>query len=99
VAAAVAENQVSGRRMAGYVATRTIRQLGFLDLNAQSPIRPAGCIPGSVAKECGGNALRRFYDAAHGNRISATSLITPIANMHYDALQTTLKHRFSLSMD
>jgi hypothetical protein len=80
---------------AGYVGTRTIRQLGFLDLNAQSPIGPAGCVPGSAAHECGGNASRPFYDAVHGNRISATSLITPIANMHYDALQTTLKHRFS----
>ncbi|HKX00196.1 MAG TPA: TonB-dependent receptor [Bryobacteraceae bacterium] len=79
---------------AGYVATRTIRQLGFLDLNAQSPILPVGCIPGSADHECGGNASRLFYDAAHDKRIAATSLITPIANNHYDGLQATLKHRF-----
>jgi hypothetical protein len=80
---------------AGYVATRSIRQLGFLDLNAQSPIAPAGCVPGSLTEECGGNASRPFYDAAHDYRIAATSLITPVANNHYDSLQTTLKHRFT----
>ena len=79
---------------AGYVATRTIRQLGFQDLNAQSPLRPAGCVPGDPANECGGNASRPFYDAVHQNRTAATSLIAPIANTHYDALQTTLKHSF-----
>jgi hypothetical protein len=79
---------------AGYVATRTIRQLGFLDLNAESPIAPAGCVPGSQAAECGGNASRPFYNARYGNRIAATSLITPVANNHYDALQTKLTHRF-----
>ena len=79
---------------AGYVATRTIRQLGFLDLNAESPVGPAGCVPGSSTAECGGNASRPFYDAAHQNRIAATSLITPTANNHYDALQTTLTHHF-----
>jgi hypothetical protein len=79
---------------AGYVATRTIRQLGFLDLNAQSPIAPAGCTPGSLDNECGGNASRTFYNPAYGNRTAATSLITPIANNHYDALQTKLSRRF-----
>ena len=79
---------------AGYVATRTIRQLGFLDLNAESPIGPLGCVQGSSTAECGGNASRPFYDAAHQNRIAATTLITPTANNHYDALQTTLGHHF-----
>ena len=79
---------------AGYVATRTIRQLGFLDLNVESPIAPAGCIPGSAAAECGGNASRPFYTPAYGDRTAATSLITPVANNHYDALQTKLTHRF-----
>src|SRR6266566_4062837 len=37
---------------AGYVASRTIRQLGTLNLNVGSPILPAGCATGS----CGGNA-------------------------------------------
>lgn len=75
---------------AGYVATRTIRQLGFLDLNAEDPSSPAGCVPGG----CGGNASRPFYSNLYGDRTAATSLITPVANNHYDALQTTLKHRF-----
>jgi hypothetical protein len=79
---------------AGYVATRSIRQLGFLDLNVESPIAPTGCVPGSATAGCGGNASRPFYDAAHDNRIATTSIITPIATIHYDALQTKLDHRF-----
>jgi hypothetical protein len=79
---------------AGYVATRTIRQIGFLDLNVESPVGPTGCVAGSATGGCGGNASRPFYDAAHSLRTAATSLITPIANNHYDALQTTLNHRF-----
>ncbi len=75
---------------AGYVATRTIRQIGFLDLNVETPGGPAGCTPGN----CGGNASRPFYSALYGNRTAATSLITPIANNHYDSLQTKLNHRF-----
>jgi hypothetical protein len=90
------EKQFAGNwvAQAGYVATRTIRQLGFLDLNAESPIAPAGCIPGSTKAQCGGNASRPFYNPAYGNRIAATSQITPVANNHYDALQTKLTHRF-----
>ena len=80
---------------AGYVATRTIRQLGFLDLNVESPIAPAGCVPGSSSAECGGNVSRPFYDAAHDYRTASTSLITPVANNHYDALQAELSHRFT----
>ncbi|HZQ54831.1 MAG TPA: TonB-dependent receptor [Bryobacteraceae bacterium] len=79
---------------AGYVATRTIRQLGFQDLNVESPIAPAGCTPGSSTHECGGNASRPFYNAFYGNRTSTTSIVTPIANNHYDSLQTKLGHRF-----
>jgi hypothetical protein len=81
---------------AGYVATRTIRQLGYLDLNVESPIGPADCVVGSSSSSlgCGGNASRPFYNAAYGNRTAATSLITPVANSHYDALQTKLDHRF-----
>jgi Carboxypeptidase regulatory-like domain/TonB dependent receptor-like, beta-barrel len=80
---------------AGYVATRSIRQLGFLNLNAESPVGPYGCVPGDPAQECGGNASRAFYNAAYGYRTAATSLITPIANNHYDALQSKLSHRFN----
>jgi hypothetical protein len=79
---------------AGYVATRTIRQLGYQDLNVESPIAPAGCLPGSSTEECGGNASRPFYTAAYDNRTATTSLITPVANNHYDSLQTKLDHRF-----
>lgn len=79
---------------AGYVATRTIRQLGYLDLNVQSPIAPAGCVPGSPTAECGGNVSRPLYDTAHDFRTAVTSLITPVANNHYDSLQTNLTHRF-----
>lgn len=79
---------------AGYVATRTIRQIGFLDLNVESPVGPVGCIQGAATGGCGGNASRPFYDATHDFRTAATSLITPAANNHYDALQTKLNHRF-----
>ena len=90
------EKQLPGEwvAQAGYVATRTIRQLGFLNLNAQNPLGPAGCTPGSLANECGGKASQPFNDATHDFRTAATSLITPVANYHYDGLQTTLKHRF-----
>ena len=80
---------------AGYVATRSIRQLGYLDLNAETPIGPYGCVPGSSTQECGGNASRAFYNADYGYRLASTSLITPVANNHYDALQTKLSHRFN----
>ncbi|MGH9351972.1 MAG: hypothetical protein ACRD2G_07420, partial [Terriglobia bacterium] len=80
---------------AGYVATRTIRQLGFLNLNAESPIAPAGCVPGSATAECGSDASRPFYNAAYGFRKAETSLVTPIANNLYDGLQTRLTHRFA----
>ena len=42
------EKQLPGAwvAQAGYVATRTIRQLGFLDLNVESPIAPAGNVDG-----------------------------------------------------
>lgn len=94
---------------AGYVGTRTINQLGFQDLNAESPIGPAGCVPGSSGKtECGGHASQPYnynslvHDACPsgatikiGCRTGVTSLITPIANSRYDALQTTLHHRFA----
>ena len=93
---------------AGYVATRTVHQLGFLDLNVETPIGPTGCIPGSSGStECGGHASQPFYynygtsactDLAStdpGCRQASTNIVTPIANMHYDALQTQLKHQFA----
>jgi len=94
---------------AGYVATRTIRQIGFQDLNVETPIGPSGCVVGSSGStECGGHASQPFYynygnssactslsSTDPGCRQAATSIVTPIANMHYDALQTTLKHQFA----
>jgi Carboxypeptidase regulatory-like domain len=88
---------------AGYVATRTVNQLGFQDLNVESPIAPGGCTPGN----CGGHASQPFYynvgtaactgvaSIAPGCRQASTNIIAPISNMHYDALQTQLKHQFA----
>lgn len=75
----------------GYVATRTVNQLGILNLNVGSPDLPAGCTPG----KCGGNASLPFNIAQYGNRIAGTGLITPITNDHYDSLQATLTHHFA----
>ncbi|TAM82748.1 MAG: hypothetical protein EPN47_08840 [Acidobacteria bacterium] len=89
---------------AGYVATRTIRQLGFQDLNVETPIGPAGC---TVGTNCGGLAsLPFFYNYASGGcsnvastdpgcRRASTNIVAPIGNMHYDSLQTTLRHQFA----
>src|SRR5690242_17484821 len=91
---------------AGYVATRSVRQLGYIDMNAETPIGPAGCVPGSKAAECGGRpsqALNFNYATCPsdtgttllGCRQGTTSIITPIGNNHYDSLQTQLEHRFA----
>jgi TonB dependent receptor-like, beta-barrel len=94
---------------AGYVGTRTVRQLGFQDLNVETPIGPAGCVPGSTGStECGGHVSQAFYynygnsaictsldSTAPGCRQASTNIVTPIANMHYDALQSQLKHQFA----
>ena len=88
----------------GYVATRTIRQIGFQDINAETPIGPAGC---TVGVDCGGHASQPFNYAsattgcsgsnsnALGCRTGVTSIIAPIANNHYDALQSVLRHQFA----
>ena len=91
---------------AGYVATRTIRNLGFQDLNYETIIGPTGCIPGSSGStECGGHASQAFYynygnctsvaSTDPGCRQASTNIVAPIANMHYDALQSQLKHQFA----
>lgn len=87
------EKQLSGGWLAqaGYVASRTVNQLGILNLNVGSPILPPGCVPGT----CGGNASLPFYNAAYGNRTAVTSIITPITNNHYDSLQASLMHYFA----
>ena len=91
---------------AGYVATRSVRQLGYIDTNAESPIAPVGCVPGLKAAECGGHASQALnYNSAScpkdtgttliGCRQGVTSIITPIGNNHYDSLQAQVNHRFA----
>jgi hypothetical protein len=92
---------------AGYVASRTINQLGILNLNVGSPILPAGCDP-IVLENCGGNASLPFDQMARvagvctsiatttpGCRTAAMGDVTAITNNHYDSLQTSLSHRFA----
>ena len=93
---------------AGYVASRTIRQLGTLNLNVGSPVLPEGCTPGA----CGGNASLPFGNLALSNKSTAdcpdgfastnlgcrtqgTGIITPLTNNHYDSLQASLTHHFA----
>lgn len=93
---------------AGYVASRTIRQLGTLNLNVGSPILPAGCNP--AKGNCGGNASLPFdyngsnkaictstASSALGCRTQGTGVITPLTNNHYDSLQASLTHHFAQS--
>lgn len=63
-----------------YVATRTVRQLGYLDLNA-------GQIPGA------GNAGRPYFQTI--GRTTGTQVFTPIGHSQYDALQAQLNRRFA----
>jgi hypothetical protein len=65
---------------AGYVANRTVRQTGTLDLNA-------GQVPGA------GNVGRPFFDSFR--RTVQTALVTPIGHTKYNSLQTQLSRRFS----
>ena len=64
----------------GYVATRTVRQLGFLDINA-------GQIIG--AGEDGRPLLTRF------GRTAATVLLQPVGSGQYDSMQAQLQRRFA----
>ncbi len=64
---------------AGYVATRSINQVGFAELNA-APIN-------------GGNTGR--FLAQKFGRTAETRLVTPIGNSMYDGLQTSLERRFA----
>lgn len=64
---------------AAYVATRSVNQLGVLDMN--------------VGQLGGGNASRPL-NVLFG-RTAATEFVQPVGNTHYDSLQTSLKHRFS----
>ncbi len=65
---------------AGYVATRSVKQLLYLDLNA-------GQVPGLGQA---GRPLRQLF-----GRTATTTLVTPAGRTQYDSLQATLERRFS----
>ena len=67
----------------GYVATRSVRQLGFVDINAGQVIG---------AGEDGRPLLTRF------GRTASTVFLQPVGNGHYDALQVQLQRRFSAGL-
>ncbi len=64
---------------AGYVATRTIKQTAYFDVNA-----------GRVG---GGQASQPLF--ARFGRTAGTTIYGPVGNSRYDSLQTSLKRRFS----
>ncbi|PYV29495.1 MAG: hypothetical protein DMG09_29870, partial [Acidobacteria bacterium] len=64
---------------AGYVATRSVRQLGFLDINAGQVIG---------AGEAGRPLVSQF------GRVAGTTIVQPVGTGHYDSLQAQLQHRF-----
>jgi hypothetical protein len=65
---------------AGYVATRSVRQLGYLDVNS-------GQIIGA------GNAGRPLQ--GQFGRTAPTTLVTGLGTTHYDSLQASLSRRFA----
>jgi len=65
---------------AGYVGTRSIRQLGFIDINAgQIPFTNRTTQP----------LLQQW------GRTAATTFLEPLGTGHYDSLQASLKRRFT----
>jgi hypothetical protein len=66
---------------AGYVATRQVRQFGFIDRNAGQVI--------------GGGQSGRPLFAAFGRTAATTEVFTPVGSGQYNALQTSLARRFS----
>jgi hypothetical protein len=64
---------------AGYVATRSIKQLGFVDQNVGIP---------------GGGVASEPLFAQYG-RTAISRILQGIGNNHYDSLQTTLSRRLS----
>jgi hypothetical protein len=66
---------------AGYVATRQIRQFGFLDLNAGQLI--------------GGGQNGRPLVQKFGRTATTTQYYYPVGSSQYNALQATLERRFS----
>jgi hypothetical protein len=68
---------------AGYVATRSIRQLGYLDVNSGQVI--------------GAGSAGRPLQARYG-RSAPTTVVSPFGHSYYDSLQATLQRRFSRGM-
>jgi hypothetical protein len=66
---------------AGYVATRQVRQFGFIDRNA-------GQVLG------GGQAGRPLF-AKYGRTAATTEVFTPVGSGQYNALQTSVGRRFT----
>ena len=67
---------------AGYVGTRSIRQLGFVDINAaQFPFHNTVTDTQPLFQQWG--------------RTAATTFLEPLGTGHYDSLQASLKRRFS----
>jgi len=66
---------------AGYVATRQVREFGFLDLNAGQVIG---------AGQAGQPLFQKF-----GRTASTTEVMHPLGTGQYNALQSTLQRRFS----
>jgi hypothetical protein len=64
----------------GYVATRSVRQLGYLNLNAEQVIG---------AGRAGAPLFQRF------GRTAATTIVTPFGTNVYDSLQSMLERRFA----
>jgi hypothetical protein len=64
----------------GYVATRQVRQMGTLNINA-------GYVIGA------GQAGRPLFE--RHRRTGDTRLVTPLGSSHYDSLQASLERRFS----
>ncbi|MFB3904528.1 MAG: TonB-dependent receptor domain-containing protein [Acidobacteriota bacterium] len=64
----------------GYIATRSIRQLGYRDLNAGQVI--------------GAGSAGQPYFATFG-RTARTAMFTPIGHSRYDAMQVRVERRFT----
>jgi hypothetical protein len=68
---------------AGYVATRSTRQLGYIDINAGQVIG---------AENAGRPLNQRF------GRLTATTMVRPLGTTIYDSLQAQLERRFAQGM-
>ena len=74
----------------GYVATRTIRQLGQHNMNVQKVCPP----PTAVSCPNGTGLASAPFNVKFG-RTASTQFVGPIGGSHYDSWQTTLDRRFA----